>query len=213
MGTSPKPTTWIGLGAIAVAALAAAYSLGKISAESDKQPQWRQDAASKNNTVLQSTLSVARKRLASCEKTLQRRDDHPQKRDENPHADEDKPAPSPEPELSEQCIVKSQAKELYMMAENCRNFRWQFRAYNEILGSDMIDCETVLSIRELAQDQYSACSAVIRHFESASRPDAASDIRGIDAMESAYMFRSDYGDIDVDDLMKNPACIARMQAE
>ncbi|WP_437589682.1 hypothetical protein [Sorangium sp. So ce1000] len=40
-----------------------------------------------------------------------------------------------------------------------------------------------------------------------------SDVRGIDAMENAYIFRSEYGDIDINELVKNPACIARMQAE
>ncbi|XXY49353.1 hypothetical protein WME91_56020 [Sorangium sp. So ce269] len=213
MGTSPKPKIWVELGAIAVAALAVAYNLGRISVENDNQPQSRQDTASENDRHLQSTLSVARKRLANCEKTLQRRDHRPQKSEEKPHTGEEKTTPSSGPELSEQCIIASQAKELHRMATNCWNFRRQFDAYNEILGSGTIDCETVLSVRDLAQAQYSICSAVIRSFEDTSRPDVTSDILGLDAMESAYMFRSDYGDVDIDKLVKNPACIARMQTE
>ncbi|WP_437492522.1 hypothetical protein WME75_18205 [Sorangium sp. So ce1014] len=213
MGTSPKPTTWIGLGAIAIAALAAAYNLGKISAESNEQPQARQDAASKNDPDLRSTLSVTRKRLASCEKTLQRRDHHRQKREEHPHTNEDKRIPSPKPEFSEQCRIELQAIELERLAMNCRNFSGTFGAYKAILSSSTIDCEAVLSIRDLARDQYSECSDVIRSFEDASQPNVASDRRGIDAMESAYMFKSYYGDVDIDELVKNPACIDHMQAE
>ncbi|WP_437767749.1 hypothetical protein WMF27_17370 [Sorangium sp. So ce281] len=56
-------------------------------------------------------------------------------------------------------------------------------------------------------------SAVLRRFESASLPDVTSDVRGINAMESAYMTKDEYGDIDIDELVKNPECIARMQTE
>ncbi|MDC0681719.1 hypothetical protein [Sorangium atrum] len=213
MGTSPKPTTWIGFGTIAVATLAAAFHLGRISAESDKKTQARQDAASKNEPYLQATLSVARKRLASCEKSLQRRDPQLQKREKAPRANEDESTPSPEQEPSEQCVIRSLVKELHTMATNCRNFRWQFNAYEEILGSNTIDCETILSIRDLAQAQHSNCIAVARSFEDASQPDITNNILGLDAMESAYMFRSDFGDVDVDGLVKNPECIARMQTE
>ncbi|WP_437631754.1 hypothetical protein [Sorangium sp. So ce854] len=213
MGTSPKPTTWIGFGVIAIAALTAAYNLGKISAESDEQPQARQDAASKNDPDLRSTLSVTRKRLASCEKTLQRRNHHRQKRQEHPPTNEDKRTPSPEPELPEQCMIQLQAVELTMLDVDCRSFLGGFGAYREILSSSMFDCETVWSIRDLARYQYSACSSIIRYFEGAPQPGITSDRRGIGAMENAYMFKSYYGDVDVDDLVKNPACIDPMQTE
>lgn len=201
------------MGAIAIAALAAAYNLGKISAESNEQPQARQDAASKNDPDLRSTLSVTRKRLASCEKTLQRRNHHRQKRQEHPPTNEDKRTPSPEPELPEQCMIQLQAIELTMLDVDCRSFLGTFGAYKEILGSGTIDCETVLSVRDLARDQYSTCSDVIRYFEDAPLPGVARDRRGIRAMENAYMFKSYYGDVDIDELMKNPACIVQMQAE
>ncbi len=79
-----------------------------------------------------------------------RRDHHLQEREGKPHTTEGKPPPSREPELPEQCVIASQAKKLHMMAQNCRNFRWQFNAYKEIPGSSTIDCETVLSVRDLA---------------------------------------------------------------
>jgi hypothetical protein len=213
MGTLPKPTTWIGFGAIAIAALAAAYNLGKISAESDEQPQARQDAASKDDPDLRSTLSVTRKRLASCEKTLQGRDHHRQKREEHRPTNEDKRTPSPKPELSEQCRIELQASELDMLDVDCRNFLGTFGAYKEILSSSTIGCEAVLSIRDLARDQYSTCSNVIRYFEDAPQPGVARDRRGIGAMENAYMLKSYYGDVDIDELVKNPACIDHMQTE
>ncbi|AUX25810.1 hypothetical protein SOCEGT47_063620 [Sorangium cellulosum] len=100
-----------------------------------------------------------------------------------------------------------------MLATNCTNFRRHFDAYKEILGSSTIGCETVLNIRDLAQNQHSICAAVARSFEDTAQPDIMSDIRGIDAMENAYMLRSEYGDIDVNELIKNPECIARMQTE
>lgn len=213
MGTSQKPTTWIGSGFIAVAALAAGYTLGRTSVESDNQTQSHQDAASKDDPDLRSTLSTTRKRLASCEETLQRRDSHLQKREKKPDANEDKPISSPEPELPKQCIITTQAMQLKTMAANCFSFRWQFNAYKEILGSDALDCETVLSIRDLARNQHSICTAVARSFDDASQPDVTSNVFGLDAMESAYMFRSDYGDVDVDELVKNPECVARMRTE
>ncbi|WP_437875474.1 hypothetical protein [Sorangium sp. So ce513] len=213
MGTSLKSTTWIGFGAIAVAALAAAYDLGKISVEGNEQPQARQDAAGESDPDLRSTLSVTRRRLASCETTLQRREHHAQKRAGHLHVNEDKRTPSPMPELSEQCRIETRATELEMLNMNCRVFSGLFGAYKVILSSSTFDCETVLSIRDLARDQYSTCSDVIRSLEDASQPDIASDRRGIGIMESAYMFKSYYGDVDIDELVKNPACIARMQAE
>ncbi|WP_437664525.1 hypothetical protein [Sorangium sp. So ce1182] len=213
MGTSPKPTAWIRFGAIAVAVLAAAYGLGRISAKRDNRPHSHQAVAIKDGPDLRSALSAARKRLASCEKTLQHRDHHLQKREGKPRNSEDIPTPSPQPEPSEQCIITSRAKELKWMAANCRDFRWQFNAYEEILGSSTLDCSTVLSVRDLAQAQYSICAAVARSFEDNSQPDVTSDILGIDAMESAHMTKSEYGDVDIDELVKNPACVARMRTE
>ncbi|AUX19795.1 hypothetical protein SOCEGT47_002480 [Sorangium cellulosum] len=96
---------------------------------------------------------------------------------------------------------------------DCREFVWLFNAYKEILGSSTIDCETVLSIRDLAQTQHSICTAIIRLLEDPSQPDVTSSILGLSAMESAYVFKSEHGDVDIDELVKNPACIARMQAE
>jgi hypothetical protein len=211
MGTSPKPTTWIGFGAIAVAALAAAYSLGKISVDSNEQPQARQDAASESDPDLRSTLIVTRKRLASCETTLQRRDHHAPKGEGHLHVNEDKRTPPPLPELTEQCKIESQASELEMLAMDCGLFSGMFGAYKAILGSSAIDCDTILSVRDLARDQYSTCSDVIRAFEDELQPGVASDRRGINVMERAYMFKSYYGDVDIDELVKNPACVARMQ--
>ncbi|MGK3963456.1 hypothetical protein WMF38_04620 [Sorangium sp. So ce118] len=213
MGTSPKPMAWIGFGAIAVAVLTAAYCLGRLSATGDNQPHSHQAVDSKDGPDLRSALSAARERLASCEKTLQHRDNHLQKREGKPRTSEDIPTPSPQPEPLEQCIIASRAKELKWMSANCRDFRWQFNAYEEILGSSTLDCGTVLSIRELAQTQYSICAAVVRSFEDTSQPDVSSDILGIDAMESAYMTKSEYGDVDIDELVKNPACIASMQTK
>ncbi|WP_437718453.1 hypothetical protein WMF45_19710 [Sorangium sp. So ce448] len=213
MGTSPKPTTWIGFGAIAIAALTAAYNLGKISAESDEQPQARQDAASKNDPDPRSTLSVTRRRLASCEKTLQRRDHHREKGQEHPSTNEDKRPPSPKSERPEQCMIQLQASELAMLDVDCRGFLAGFGAYREILGSSTFDCETVLSIRDLARDQYSACSSIIRYFEDAPQPGVTGDRRSIGAMENAYTFKSYYDDVDIDELVKNPACIDPMQTE
>ncbi|MGK4000203.1 hypothetical protein [Sorangium sp. So ce1024] len=201
---------------IAVAALAAAYNLGKISVESDEHPQARQDAASQSDLDLRSTLSVTWKRLASCETTLQRRDRHAQKREGRLHVNEDertpKRTPSPVPEPSEQCGIEPQVSELQMLAMDCRLFSGMFGAYKAILGSRTIDCESVLSIRDMARSQYLTCFSVIGFFESELSPGVASDRRGIDAMESAYMFKSYYGDVDIDELVKNPACVARMQA-
>ncbi|WP_437627176.1 hypothetical protein [Sorangium sp. So ce1151] len=213
MGTSPKPTAWIGFGAIAVAVLAAAYCLGRLSAKGDNQPRSHQAVASKDGPDLRSALSAARNRLASCEEILQHRDNHLQKREGKPRTSEDIPTPPPQPEPSEQCIIASRAKELKWMSANCRDFRWQFTAYEEILGSSTLDCGTILSIRELAQTQYSICADVARSFEDTSQPDVTSDILGIDAMESAYMTKGEYGDVDINELVKNPACIARMLTE
>lgn len=213
MKTSPKPTRWLAFGVIAIATSAATYNLGRASMESENQYQTHQDAARNDDSDVRLVLSVTRNRLVNCEKTLQRRDHHSQKREEKPHVGEGSPTHPSEPALSKQCDIASRATELNRMAENCRDFRWQFNAYEEILSSTSIGCESVLSIRDLARDQFSICSAVIRHFESASQPDVTSDIRGISAMESAYMTRDEYGDVDIDELVKNPECIARMQVE
>ncbi|XYI02966.1 hypothetical protein ACMHYB_25710 [Sorangium sp. So ce1128] len=210
MGTSPKPTTWIVSGSIAVAALAAAYTMGRISAESDSRTQSHHDVASKDDPDLRSTLSAIRERLASCEKTLQRRNHHLQKREEKPHANANSPTVSPAPELPKQCIVVSQATDL---TANCTNFRRHFNAYKAILGSSTLNCGTVLSIRDLAWKQYSICAIITRSLDGASQPDATSDPRGINSMEKPYIIRSEHGDIDMNDLVKNPECIARMQTE
>ncbi|WP_129344521.1 hypothetical protein [Sorangium cellulosum] len=211
METSPKPTTWIGSGIIAVAALAAAYNLGRTSAASDRRPQRHQDAASKDNPDLRSALSAAQKRLTNCEKALQRRDHPLQKRAGKPHINTNNPTASPAPELPKQCIVASQAKDL---TANCTNIRRHFNAYKAILGSSTLGCETVLSILELAQKQYSICAIISRRtLDDTSQPDATSDPRDIDANENAHPLRSEHGDIDMNALVKNPACIARMQTE
>ncbi|WP_437580947.1 hypothetical protein [Sorangium sp. So ce887] len=210
MGTPPKPKTWILSGSIAVAALAAAYTMGRISAESDNRTQSHHDVASKDDPDLRSTLSAIRKRLASCEKTLQRRDHHLQKREEKPHTNANNPTVSPAPEVPKQCIVVSQATDL---TANCTNFRRHFNAYKAILGSSMLDCRTVLSIRELAIKQSSICAIVTRSFDGGSQPDPTSDPHGIDAMKNAHIVRSEHGVIDMNDLVKNPECINRMQAE
>ncbi|WP_438015523.1 hypothetical protein WMF18_32275 [Sorangium sp. So ce315] len=219
MKTSPETTRWLGYGIVAIAASAAAYNLGRVSAENKNQCKSRHDtardhdAARDDDSDVRSALSIARKKLVSCEQTLQRRDHHIQKSEEKPHVGEGSPTPPPEPALSKQCDIASRASELNRMSENCRDFRWQFNAYEEVLGSASIDCEAVLSIRDLARDQFSICSAVLRHFEDASKPDVTGDIRGISAMENAYMTKDEYGDIDIDELVKSPECIARMQVE
>ncbi|WP_437986926.1 hypothetical protein [Sorangium sp. So ce117] len=210
MGSSPKPTTWIVLGAIAVAVLAAAYTAGRISAEGDSQTQPHHDAVSKDDPDLRSTLSAIRKRLASCEETLQRRNHHLQRREEEPHANASNPTISPAPELPKQCMVVSQATDL---TANCTNLRRHFNAYKEILGSSTLDCRTVLTIRDLAIKQSSICSIVTRSFDGGTQPDTTSDPHGIDAMENAHIIRGDHGNIDLNDLVKNPECAAHMQAE
>ncbi|WP_437664523.1 hypothetical protein [Sorangium sp. So ce1182] len=214
MGTSPKPIAWIVFGSVAVAASAAAYNLGRTSAESDDRTQSHQDAASKDNPDLRSTLSAVQKRLASCEKSLQRRDHHPLMREEKPHASEDIPTPPPERELSKQCIAAMQAKELTMAGANCRNFRRHFDAYKTILGSSALDCETVLSIRGLARSQYNICTLIIQVNKEINEQGATIDPLAIDAVQDAYTTKSEHGNVnDIDALVKNPACIARMQTE
>ncbi|WP_437816551.1 hypothetical protein [Sorangium sp. So ce1078] len=194
-------------------AAAAAYNLGRISAEGDKRPRSHQDAASKDDPDLRSTLSATEKRLASCEKTLQRCDHHTQKREEKPRINEENPTILPEPECPKQCIVASQARSVNTMGTNCRNFRWHFDAYKEILGSGTLDCGTILSIRDLAQMQYSGCVAIISVSEDAHYQDATSDPLAVGAVEDAYATRGEYGNIDIDELVKNPECIARMKTE
>lgn len=213
MVTSSRVIIWIGVGVIALVALAAAYNLGRLSAETDERPASRQDAASKDDRDLQSSLSMTRRRLASCEKTLQRRVRHLQKGEGHHDTNEDERTPSSRPELSEQCRIQLNAGELEALEVNCRSFIGGFGAYKAILGSSTIDCETILSIRDLARDQYSDCADALRYFEDASQPDVTSDRRGISAMEIAYMFKSHYGNVDIDALVKNRACIDHMQAE
>lgn len=214
MGTSPKPTTWIGLGIVAVAVLAAAYNLGRTSAESGSRPQRHQHAASKDDPDLRSALSDAQKRLASCEKTRQRYDQHLQKREESLHTNEDNPTPSSEPAPAKRCIVASQVKQLHLMAANCGSLRRHFDAYKTILGSSTIDCEIVVDIYSLAQGQSTLCAAVIRSSEGATYQDAMSDPLAIAAAEDAYATKNEYGDPgDLRALVKNPECIARMRPE
>ncbi|WP_434042777.1 MULTISPECIES: hypothetical protein [Sorangium] len=214
MGTSPKPTTWIGLGFIAVAALAAAYNLGRTSAERGSRPQRHQEAASKGDPDLRSALSVAQKRLASCEKARQRYHQHLQKREEALHTNEDNPTPSSEPAPAKRCIVASQVKQLHLMAANCGSLRRHFDAYKTILGSSTIDCEIVLEIASMAHGQSTLCAAVIRSSEGATYQDAMSDPLAIAAAEDAYATRNEYGDPgDLRALVKNPECIARMRPE
>ncbi|WP_437931771.1 hypothetical protein WMF37_21775 [Sorangium sp. So ce291] len=194
--------------------MAAAYNLGRTSAESDDRPQSHQDAASKDNSDLRSTLSAAQKRLASCEKSLQRRDHHPLMREENPHTSEDIPTPPPERELSKQCIAAMQAKEMTMAGANCRNLRRHFDAYKTILGSRTLDCETVLSIRGLARTQYNICILIIQVNKEINEQGAMIDPLAIDAVRDAYATKSEHDNVnDIDALVKNPACIARMQTE
>ncbi|MGK4002087.1 hypothetical protein WMF31_05650 [Sorangium sp. So ce1036] len=214
MKTSPKPTAWIGLGFTAVTALAVAYNLGRTSAESGSRPQRHQNAASKDDPDLRSALSAAQKRLARCEETLQRHDQHPQKREEKPHTNEDNPTPPPEPALPKQCIIASQVKELHMLSASCRSLRRHFDAYKTILGSSTIDCEIVLDILSTAQIQSAFCAAIIRNSEGTTYRDATSDPLAIAAVEDAYATRNKYGDLEnINDLVKNPECIARMRTE
>ncbi|AUX24542.1 hypothetical protein SOCEGT47_050800 [Sorangium cellulosum] len=102
---------------------------------------------------------------------------------------------------------------MHTLSANCTNFRRHFDAYKAILGSSTIDRETILNIRDLARNQHSICTAIARSFEDGSHSDLTSDIRGIDAMENAYMLRNEHGDIDINELVKNPECIARIQTE
>ncbi|WP_437718454.1 hypothetical protein WMF45_19715 [Sorangium sp. So ce448] len=214
MGTSPKPTIWIGSGLIAVAALAAAYNLGRTSAESGSRHQRQQGAASKNDPDLRSALSAARKRLASCEETLQRHDQHLQKREETLHTNEDNPTPSPVPALPTQCIIASQVKELQMLGANCRSLRRHFAAYKTILGSNTINCEIVLDVLSVAHAQSSFCAAIIRINEGTAYRDAMSDPLAIAATEDAYATRDEYGNPnDLRALVKNPECISQLRAE
>lgn len=211
MKTSPKPTTWIGLGFIAVAALAA-YNLGRISAPSDNRPQTRQDVR-KNKPDLRSTLSATQQRLADCEKALLRRDDDLHEGARKPYISEANPTPSPERELSKQCIIAMQAQDLNIAGAHCRNFRRHFDAYKAILGNSTVGCETVLSIRDLAQRQRQTCALITRINEEPGSQDATSDPLAVGAVEDAYTITRKYGDIDINKLVKNPACIVRMQAK
>lgn len=213
MGTSSKPIAWIILGSISVAALVA-YNLGRISVANDSQPQSHQDAGSAGDPDLRSTVSATQKRLASCEKALQRRDPRPQKKEKEPYANEGNPTPPPEPELPKQCIIAMQEKEQNMVAANCEDFRKHFDAYKVILGNNTIDCESVLSIRGLARMQYQLCILIIKVDEELREQYATSGPIAIDAVEDAYATKSKHGDIDsIDDLVKNPECIARMQTK
>jgi hypothetical protein len=211
MKTSPKPTTWIGLGFIVVAALAA-YNLGRISAPRDNRPQTRQDVR-KNKPDLRSILSATQQRLAICEETRQRREHDLHEGARKPHISEDNPTPSPERGLSKQCIVAMQAQDLNIAGAHCRNFRRHFDAYKAILGSSTVGCETVLSIRDLARRQRQVCALIARINEEPGSQDATSDPRAVDAVEDAYTIIGKYGDIDIDKLVKNPACMVRTQAE
>ncbi|WP_437278559.1 hypothetical protein WME90_46335 [Sorangium sp. So ce375] len=211
MKASPEPTTWIGLGFITVAALAA-YNLGRTSAPSDNRTQTRQDVR-KNKPDLRSTLSATQQRLAICEETRQRRHHDLHEGARKPYIREDNATPSPERELSKQCIVAIQAQDINITGNHCRNFRRHFDAYKAILGSSTVGCETVLSIRDLARRQRQICSLITRINEEPGTQDATSDPLAVGAVEDAYTVVSKYGNIDLDKLVKNPACIVRMQAK
>ncbi|WP_437311294.1 hypothetical protein [Sorangium sp. So ce388] len=211
MKTSPKPTTWIGLVFIAVAALAA-YNLGKISAPSDNRPQTHQDVR-KNKPDLRSTLSATQQRLDICEEARQRRDHDLHEGARKPYISEATPTPSPERELSKQCIIAMQAQDLNIAGAHCRNFRRHLDAYKAILGSSTVSCETVLRIRDLAQRQRQTCALITRINEEPGSQDVTSDPLAAGAVEDAYAIIRKYGDIDINNLVKNPACIARIQAE
>ncbi|WP_437631755.1 hypothetical protein [Sorangium sp. So ce854] len=214
MGTSPKPTIWIGLGLIAVAALAAAYNLGRTSAEGGSRHQRQQGAASKNDPDLRSALSTARKRLASCEETLQRHDQHLQQREDTLHTNGDESTPSPAPALPKECTIASQVKELQMLAANCRGLRRHFDAYKAILGSNTISCEIVLDVLSVAHVQSSFCATIIRANEGTVYRDAMSDPLAIAATEDAYATRNECGNPDdLRALVKNPECIAQLRTE
>lgn len=99
-----------------------------------------------------------------------------------------------------------------MLAANCRSLRRHFDAYKTILGSSTIDCEIILDIQAVAQVQSSFCAAIIRISEGTTYQDAMSDPLAIAAAEDAHATRNEYGDLDdVDELVKNPECIARMR--
>ncbi|WP_438015524.1 hypothetical protein WMF18_32280 [Sorangium sp. So ce315] len=211
MKTSPKSTTWIGLGFIAVTALVA-YNLGRISVPSDNRSQARQDVR-KNKPDLRSTLSATQQRLDDCENALLRRDQDLHEGARKPYINEANPTPSPERELSKQCVIAIQAQDLNIAGAHCRNFRRHFDAYKAILGNSTVGCETVLSIRDLAQRQRQTCALITRINEEPGTQDAMSDPLAVGAVEDAYTITGKYGDIDIDDLVKNPACIVRMQAK
>ncbi|WP_437767748.1 hypothetical protein WMF27_17375 [Sorangium sp. So ce281] len=200
------------MGFVAVAALAA-YNLGIISATSDNRPQTRQNVR-KNKPDLRSTLSATQQRLAICEETRQRRDDHPHEGAREPYNSSDgNPTPSPERGLSKRCIIAMQAQDLNITGAQCRNLRRHFDAYKAILGSSTVSCETVLSIRDLARRQRQICALITRINEEPGTQDATSNLLAAGAIEEAYTISSKYGDVDMNKLVNNPACIARMQAE
>jgi hypothetical protein len=151
--------------------------------------------------------------LAICEETRQRRDQDPHEGARKPYSSEGNPTPSPERGLSKRCIIAMQAKDLNITGAQCRNFRRHFDAYKAILGSSTVSCETVLSIRDLARRQRQICALITRINEEPGTQDATSDPLAIGAIEDAYTISSKYGDVDMNKLVNNPACIARMQAE
>ncbi|KYG02608.1 hypothetical protein BE21_54690 [Sorangium cellulosum] len=107
-----------------------------------------------------------------------------------------------------------QVKDLHMLAANCRSFRRHFDAYKTILGSSTIDCEIVLDIHSVAQGQSALCAAIIRISEGATYQDAMSDPLAIAAADDAYATRNEYGDLgNLNDLVKNPECKARMRPQ
>ncbi|WP_157906499.1 MULTISPECIES: hypothetical protein [Sorangium] len=211
MKMSPKPTTWIGLGFIAVAALVA-YNLGRISVASDNRLQTRQNVR-KNKPDPRSILSATQQRLAICEEAHQRRDHDPHEGARQPYSNEGNPTPPPERGLSKQCITAMQAQDLNIAGGQCRNFRRHFDAYKAILGNSTVGCETVLSIRGLAQRQRQICDLLTRVNEEPGSQDAMSDPLAVGAVEDAYTISGKYGDVDINKLVGNPACIARMQTE
>jgi hypothetical protein len=92
-----------------------------------------------------------------------------------------------------------------MLADYCQDFGQYADAFKVILGDPQIDCATVVAIQHLAQNQHLRCMSVIRAYESEAETLMEND-RITFVMRDAYHFRDEYGDENVDDWVKNPAC-------
>jgi hypothetical protein len=103
------------------------------------------------------------------------------------------------------CKTVAEAKEMQMLADYCQDFGKYVEAYKAILANPQIDCETVVTIQRLAQNQHLRCMSVIRVYESEAETLMEND-RITFVMRDAYRFRDEYGDVNVDDWVKNPAC-------